>query len=172
LSTDIGTGIYYQGDIADRSYVYLRAGSPLQAIRISVDGGSSTKIGDGSAAPYAVNSTNVFLADSGNSGASLAIHSVPLASIGTTKTLVGDYGTRVDLWGGVVADEQYVYWSGYSYEKVTNFDAVFLFKCSVSGCGNNPTVVAKGTNYPTEHLYSDGTALYLAGPAGIFKVAK
>jgi hypothetical protein len=171
VSTPLSTSTTgFAGGVADSNYVYTYASG--RAVRIPVGGGSQVIIGTGSGIPAAVNSSRVFLYDNVPGTSSLAIYSVPVGAIGTPRVLVGDYGTKVDLFGGVVADEENVYWLAYGYEKVTGFDAVFLFKCSVNGCGQNPTVMAKGTNYPSEVLRTDGTALYMAGPAGIFKIAK
>jgi hypothetical protein len=160
------------GGVADSDYVYISTGGEHGAVRIPVEGGAQVAIGDGTGSPGAVNSTKVFLMHTVPATQSLAVYSVPVTAIGTPRVLVGDYGTQSDLFGGVVADDQYVYWLLYAKEKMTGFDSVFLFKCSVNGCGQSPTVLAQGTNYPSERLWSDGDSLYMAGPAGIFRIAK
>jgi hypothetical protein len=170
VSPVYATTSFIGGVIADASAVYIRPDS--NAIRVPFSGGMAT-IGNGSGTPAAVNSTRVFLTDGGpSSPSSFAVYSVPLNSIGSARTLVGDYGTQADFWTGVVADETHVYWSAGAYAKVTNAFQTFIWRCPVTGCGGaEPTIIAQG-DYPTEVFKTDGTALYMMGPGGIYKVAK
>ena len=156
---------------ADRDFVYLNEGLD-DMIRVSTSGGSKTSVGSGY--DPVINSSKIVFSVATpaiqGGGSSPAMTSALLSPLGSARMTVGNYGTSYTVWGGIVVDEQDAYWMIFCEEKVTGLDNTFIFKCPLSGCGTNPTVLAKG-NYPLGRLKSDGQALFTTG-SGIYKLAK
>jgi hypothetical protein len=154
---------------ADDSFVYVQEADNL--VRIALQNGTRTAFGAGQF-PKANSSKVVFTTSPilPSGGSSLSVWSVLKSPLGSARMLVGDYGTSYVVWGGLVTDEQKAYWMIYAEDKNGGPDGAFIFECSLSGCGNNPTVLAKG-NYPLGILKTDGQSLYMSG-GGVYKLAK
>jgi hypothetical protein len=155
---------------ADANFAYVTELDEI--LQIALKGGAKTPLGKGYAS--VINSTKVIFAVDTPvlpSGFSPAITSVLQSPLGASRTTIGNYGTLYSVWGGIVVDEQDVYWLINGEQKGTSNNYAFIFKCPLSGCGTAPTILAQG-QYPVGVLKTDGQALFTAGDAGIFKLAK
>jgi hypothetical protein len=104
-------------------------------------------------------------------GLTPGLYMLPLNATAATATMIGNYVSPYAIIGGVVADEQKVYWQFFGTEKGTANDSWIIAACPVGGCGNNPTSMVLE---PTESgdMFGDAQALYWSTSAGIYKLAK
>lgn len=164
------TSLGFSNGTADGSYVYLNEGSD-QMVRIPVTGGGKTSLGAGY--DPVISGSRMFFdveTPATGGGSSPAIWTANLD--GSGRQFVGNYDESYSVWGGIVADSTHVYWAIWGEEKGTTTDYAFIFKCPISGCGTNPTILVKSMMLSIGTLMSDGQALYTGAGYGIFKLAK
>ena len=161
---------------ADDQFFYYVDNKSLDdmAYRVPVAGGPPSPIGPGVQTPdIAVTSKDLFFSGGDASGElRFVVYRLALAQASATqpRQLVGFLsGLEYSLYGGLVADESYVYW----FYGSGDADSAVL-RCPTSGCGSNPTVMMRSDllGHSPNSLTMDATAVYFATDKGIFKIAK
>jgi hypothetical protein len=148
---------------------------PLTGCPIGGDGGAlPTELASGQDDPLyiAVDSANVYWLNQGNAGvgsvAKCPVQGCPsVADGGSEPTLLATNQARLF---GIALDSDYVYWVAAGSPTSTSPEGV-VAKCSIDGCGGNPTILASGLDTPN-CIAVDNRTVYWGNTDVIMKVAK
>jgi hypothetical protein len=169
LATDANG--FYRG-AANDSFAWTANGL-RKLLRIALSGGAKVEIGDALNTPVHINSSEVFfLKEFGSPTPSLNVFKFSQsAGPGSLAQSVGGYpfgGLGGDLW----VDDQNAYSLFYGAERGSTPEGYKIYKCSVAGCGSNPTTVDLPNENDVNGLIGDDQAVYWSTTSGIYKLAK